>query len=65
MDLLIAIAILCQVPGAASKVEDRRGTRSTIEYQLECQQLYLHCVKTKTFMDNKEALEKCVMEKKL
>lgn len=66
MELLMAIAMLCQVSagGAVGSVLKHVRT-ATAEYQLDCQQTYINCVaKRRATMKEQDALEKCILEKK-
>ncbi len=57
MELLAAIALLCQIGSD--------NTSSTvIREQVQCQQSYIHCVNLKQ-LPKHEALERCVLERKL
>ncbi len=57
MELIQAIALLCQLSGDAFL--------STVnQSQINCQQSYLNCVsKRRSTMSEKDALEKCILEK--
>lgn len=57
MELLQTIALLCQLSGDAIFLVKNQ--------QLECQQSYLNCVSKRRSITvtEKEALEKCVLEK--
>jgi hypothetical protein len=58
MELIQAIALLCQIGYGGISVE------TPIKEQLNCHQSYLNCVsKRRGTMTEKEALEKCILEK--
>jgi hypothetical protein len=68
MDLFAAIAALCMVSSGGEKGPIRMTHRIVAEYQLECQQSYLHCYNlklTKPATTDREAMTKCILEKKL
>jgi hypothetical protein len=59
MELIQAIALLCQVSSGSINHENIEKT------QLWCQQSYIHCVSVKSVkLDKHLALEQCVLEKK-
>ena len=63
MDLIIAIALLCQANTGGSIVKSNR----TYESHLECQQNFLHCFNVKLaggLITDREAMSKCIQEKK-
>lgn len=56
MELIQAIALLCQLAGVDNPL-------IASGYQLRCQQYYVHCVSAKASLTKSEALEKCILEK--
>ena len=65
MELLQAIALLCQVSATGSQYTgDITKLSDTFKYQTRCQQSYLNCVSVKrSRLPEKEALERCILEK--
>jgi hypothetical protein len=63
MGLLQAIALLCQVSAGGATAS--RGILNVVrDYQTQCHHSYLNCVsKRRSVMKEKEALEKCILEK--
>jgi hypothetical protein len=60
MELLQTIALLCQLAGGDSSFHINYIRNS----QIRCHQSYLNCVlKRKSTMTEKDALERCVLEK--
>lgn len=63
MDLIIAIALLCQANTGGSIVKSNR----TYESHLVCQQNFLHCFNVKSagkMITDSDAMSQCVQEKK-
>lgn len=57
MELIQAIALLCQVSLSPT-------VKTVYQFQIQCQQSYLNCVsKRRSTMSEKDALEKCILEK--
>lgn len=57
MELIQAIALLCQLSGDAF-------LKTVYTSQLNCQQSYLNCVsKRRGTMPEEDALERCILEK--
>jgi hypothetical protein len=61
MELIQAIALLCNIhTGCITKY----GTAYCEKIIVECHRSYLHCVsKKRSEIDEKQALERCIMEK--
>lgn len=65
MELLTAIALLCQVHHSAGGTTFKYSTyREASQAQLECQQYYVHCVGVKKDLADASALKQCILEKK-
>lgn len=62
MELLIAIATLCQIPSAP------RITQNSSDWQLQCQKEYIQCYRKKSdnviVRDAEKLVADCVLEKK-
>jgi hypothetical protein len=58
MELLQTIALLCQVSASP------RIVKNVYDFQVECQQSYIHCVRVKPAERQADALERCILEKK-
>jgi hypothetical protein len=65
MELLTAIALLCQVHHSAGGSTQIGSTyREASQTQLKCQQYYVHCVGVKKDLADAGALKQCILEKK-
>lgn len=64
MELIQAIALLCQIHPAYGDTYKWSEPHDIFKYQTQCQQSYLNCVlKRKSIMSETEALQKCILEK--
>lgn len=59
MELIQAIALLCQVTIGASELYYHQAA----DKQRQCQQSYLNCVLKRNTMTQAEALQRCILEK--
>jgi len=65
MEFLMTIAMLCQV-SAGKEVPMLGYLHNKVDKdQLQCQQSYIHCVNTKVTSPKQEALERCILERKI
>ena len=63
MELIQAIALLCQVSHSTALSSYSTTYEYVQQKQLECQQLYLNCVLKRNTMTKAKALETWILEK--
>lgn len=65
IELISAIALLCQVSSIDKGSILKDPYHFTDEKQLQCQQYYVHCIKVKENSNGViEAIERCILERK-